>query len=132
MGRERSGMAKDCRRSLGKSFESIIPARVGALESVEKIIVGVPHTVQDDSVSLGISSGHIYSDTVVFSTQNAGSKSIHTKDGLVHPGEVMSLELSNYELGCSPGVYCSLFLANRRSYGRAIHKSFEVNGDGTG
>lgn len=111
-------------------FQSIIPAWVSALDSMEKIIAGEPHAVTNGSVLLAISAWHVYPNMIVFSGKT-GEKIIDMKDHLVHPAGVVSLGLSDSEPRVSRGVYWSLSLAHHRFYGRPIAKSSELNGDGS-
>ncbi|XXG98782.1 hypothetical protein Hte_005112 [Hypoxylon texense] len=108
-----------------RPYESIIPAWIEALQSMEKLICGEPLAVKNGSVLLGISAWHIYPNMIVFG--KGGEKLIDMNDPLVHSGGVMSLGLSDSR--ASRGIYWSLSLSNHKFYGGPVHKTTELHQD---
>ncbi|VUC33324.1 unnamed protein product [Clonostachys rosea] len=88
-----------------------------SLETMEKLVSGIPQEVRIGAAVLGIAAWHIYPDIHVFGSRNM---EVPMNDTLVQPGGVLSL-------GCSPsnsrpGVHWSLCLNNFKFYGRSVQK----------
>lgn len=102
-----------------KVFQGVIKAWVTAVETMDKLIAGMPQAVQDGASLVGLSAWHIYPDMAVFSPELA---EIKMDDPLVAPGGLLSIGLANTPRtsGENNGVYWSLSLAQLRFYGRPV------------
>jgi hypothetical protein len=102
-----------------KVFPSVIKTWTVAVETMDKLITGMPLAVQNGATLLGLSAWHLYPDISVFSPQLS---QVQMDDPLVVKGGVLSLGLSAAPQTSreSHGVYWSLSLAQLRHYGRPV------------
>ncbi|KAF9872260.1 hypothetical protein CkaCkLH20_10352 [Colletotrichum karsti] len=97
-------------------YSSVIDAWTTSLVVVDKLVQGIPQSVKDGSVGLGLASWHIYPDMLVLGDSQ---KEISQKDDVVAPGALLTigLHLRGQE---QTGVHWSLPLSHLRYYGRPI------------
>lgn len=99
-------------------FSGVTEAWKLALETMEKLISGMPHEVHNGAAVLGVAAWHIYPDIHVFGRKNID---VRFEDPLVAEGGFLSL-------GCSPagtlsgGIHWSLCLNNLKYYGHPVQK----------
>jgi hypothetical protein len=104
-------------------FSSVIPAWRSALESMEKLIGGMPHAANAGPPLLALSSWHLYPDLLA-----VGEKEVHVKfnDPLVSPGGRLTIGLDTLgEEG--RGIHWSLSLAHLKFYGSPVISNGEYN-----
>lgn len=104
---------------------SVIAAWTSALETMEKLICGMPQAVQDGAALLGIRSWYIYPDIAVFGTRTVD---IRMADPLVTNGGLLTLGLSQSRADTN-GVYWCLSLAHLRHYGRPVQTERQLRDD---
>ncbi len=106
-------------------YESVMAAWVSSMKTLECLIKGMPQSIKDGAVLLGLSSWHIYPDLVVLGDRVT---SVEFRDTLVGTGGVLTIGLhrSATEDG---GISWSLSLAHLRFYGEAITASRSSNVD---
>jgi hypothetical protein len=100
-------------------FSSVIKAWVTAVETMDKLVRGMPQAVHDGACLLGLSAWHFYPDIAVFSPKVV---EITMSDPFVAAGGVLSIGLATtpHKSGENNGVYWSLSLAQLRFYGKPV------------
>ncbi len=98
-------------------YASVMQAWKTAMTTMDKLVGGMGHSVQDGSVLLGLSSWHLYPDIIIL-----GKVTTETKQGdsLIAPGGIVTIGLQGVEANQDRGVYWSLPLAHLRYYGDPI------------
>jgi hypothetical protein len=99
------------------TYRSVIEAWSLAMISVERLISGVPQSVTDGSVLLGLSAWHIYPDMLALEKSD---QFIKQKDKLVGQGGVLTIGLQSTSPQQDRGIYWSLPLACFRYYGDPV------------
>ncbi|OCL05909.1 hypothetical protein AOQ84DRAFT_224383 [Glonium stellatum] len=107
-------------------FTSVIAAWTTALQTMEKLISGMPQAAQDGASLLGLSAWHLYPDMAVLGP-NPIDLQMH--DPLVSRGGVLTLGLCASSGHNRLGVYWSLSLAHLRHYGHPVAVESELRGD---
>ncbi|KAK0380703.1 hypothetical protein CLIM01_01983 [Colletotrichum limetticola] len=97
-------------------YLSVIDAWKSSLLAADKLVQGMPQSIQDGSVLLGLASWHIYPDMVVL---GGAHKEIQQKDNLVPPGGLLTIGLE-FKTQEQAGVHWSLPLSHLRYYGRPV------------
>jgi hypothetical protein len=106
-------------------FSGVTEAWKLALETMEKLISGMPHEVHNGAAVLGVAAWHIYPDIHIFGRKNID---VRFEDPLVAEGGFLSL-------GCSPagalsgGIHWSLCLNNLKYYGHPVQKDRTMGGN---
>jgi hypothetical protein len=100
-----------------KVYASVMESWKSALLTLDKMIVGMPHSVQDGAVLLGLSSWHLYPEMHVL---GATPPNISQNDRLMHPGGLLTLGMVNHLRDTGEGVFWSLPLAYLRFYGDPV------------
>ncbi|CAJ0544261.1 Ff.00g035280.m01.CDS01 [Fusarium sp. VM40] len=105
-------------------FVSVIDAWKLAIETTEKLILGIPQEAQNGAAILGLSAWHIYPDIHVYGTKNT---QVSMNDELVGAGGILSLASCPSHGTESRGVYWSLCLSHLTFYGPPVkrHQSLE-------
>jgi hypothetical protein len=98
-------------------YQSVIEAWSLAMISAEKLISGVPQSVSDGSILLGLSAWHIYPDLLALEKSD---RFIKQKDKLVDQGGVLTVGLQSASPRQDCGIYWSLPLAYFRYYGDPV------------
>lgn len=98
-------------------YASVMQAWKTAMITMDKLVGGMGHSVQDGSVLLGLSSWHLYPDLIVLGKVTAETKQ---GDSLIAPGGIVTIGLQGVEAHQDRGVYWSLPLAHVRYYGDPI------------
>ncbi|KAF2456673.1 hypothetical protein BDY21DRAFT_386143 [Lineolata rhizophorae] len=106
------------------TYKSVMDAWKLALTSMENIVSGIPQSVRNGSLLLGLASWHLFPDMNVM-----GSKHIAQKDSLVPAEAILTVGLQNSPSHEDVGVYWSLPLAHYRSYGHPPISSRSLCGD---
>jgi len=96
------------------TYESVKLAWVESLETMEKVVQGMPHNVYSGAVLLALMSWHIYPDMVVISSS---VQRIAYDDELVAAGGQITVGLQNSTPDTGGGLKWSLSLAHLRYYG---------------
>ena len=101
-------------------YNSVIEAWKVALESLERLVVGMPQSLHGNgAILLGLSAWHLYPDLLILSAPKEAAR-VNMKDTLIAPGRVLTIGLQ-MERGDDPqGVYWSLSLAHLRYYGDPV------------
>ena len=99
-------------------YSSVIAAWKSALESMEKLISGMPQAVNSGPTLLALSSWHLYPDILAVGQK---STEIRFNDQLVATGGVLTVGLAPSENSDSRGVYWSLSLAHLNYYGKPVN-----------
>lgn len=98
-------------------YRSVLDAWKSALSAVDKITEGMPHSITDGAVLLGLASWHLYSDMYVL---KADCPKISLRDPLVSSTGVVTLGIASHSPDNANGVYWSLPLAYLRYYGDLV------------
>lgn len=115
-------------------YKSVINAWVTTLKTVDMMIEGMPHSVQNGAVLIGLSAWHLYPDMIVLGSE---AKKIEQKDNLVDKRGILTLGLSTSGRSLSnkleimrDGVYWSLPLTHLRYYGDPVvtEKNMRIDG----
>jgi hypothetical protein len=108
-------------------YRGVTEAWKTALETVDKIIGGIPYSViRDGAVLAALSAWHLYPDIVVLGSQN---EEILQHDDLIALGGIVTIGLSGSDSEHGNGVYWSLSLAHLRYYGPPVMASRSINSD---
>lgn len=99
-------------------YSSVIAAWKSALESMEKLISGMPQAVNSGPTLLALSSWHLYPDILAVGQK---STEIRFNDQLVATGGVLTVGLAPSENSDGQGVYWSLSLAHLNYYGKPVN-----------
>ncbi|KAL1850169.1 hypothetical protein Daus18300_013037 [Diaporthe australafricana] len=100
------------------TYRSVMDAWTTALSTVEKLLEGVPQSINDGSVILALTSWHLYPDMFVV---GAGPNIISQHDPLYPKGTVITLgQSSRPPDATSDGVFWSLPLACLKYYGDPV------------
>lgn len=96
-------------------YEAVIEAWSNALVALERLIKGIPQSIQNGAVLLGLSSWHIYPDLSVAES----NQQVFQRDSLVEPGGIVTIGLQGKH-DDSQGLFWSLPLAHARYYGDPV------------
>lgn len=119
---------------MADGYKSVINAWITTLKTVDKMIEGMPHSVQNGAVLIALSAWHLYPDMIVL---GGTAKKIEQNDKLMDRKGVLTLGLStsgrslSHDLeDVSDGVYWSLPLKHLRYYGDPIvtEKNMRIDG----
>lgn len=105
---------------------SVMNAWKTAMVTMDKLVVGIGHSVREGSVLLGLASWHLYPDMIVLGTS---STEIKQHDSLVSPGGVTTIGLQGLHQESTKGVYWSLPLAYVRYCGDPIQVEGSISSD---
>ena len=94
------------------------------MQVLDNLIVGMPQSVHDADLLLGLSSWHLYPNMTVVHT-----RTIHVEqnDKLVAPGGIVTLGLRVPENEGTGGVLWSLPLSHLRYYGKPVRSTGELS-----
>ncbi|GJC88439.1 hypothetical protein ColLi_11277 [Colletotrichum liriopes] len=98
-------------------YQSVLNTWKSSMLAVDKLVQGMPQSIQDGSVLLGLASWHIYPDMLVLG--EGGPKEVSQQDDLVTPGALLTIGL-HMRTQDESGVYWSLPLSHLRYYGRPV------------
>jgi hypothetical protein len=104
-------------------YSSVMAAWTSALESMEKLVSGMPQATNIGPPLLALSSWHLYPDLLAI-----GDKEVPVRfnDALISPGGNLTIGLST-EDGEGRGVYWSLSLAHLNFYGSPVVSEGQFN-----
>ena len=129
--------------SKSKVYDSVISAWTSAMIALNKLIDGMPHSIEDSSILLALSAWHLYPDMSVLSTSN---HFIRQKDPLIDPRGILTLGLQSAQSAVAlhqhrkgdvtgtstgKGITWSLPLAYYRFYGNPVRKEKALNTNGS-
>ena len=98
-------------------YTSVMQAWKTAMITMDRLISGMGHSIQDGSTLLGLSSWHLYPDLVVLGNKTAEVKQ---KDSLIARGGIVTIGLQGSQGADDCGVHWSLSLAHVRFYGDPV------------
>ncbi|KAI1367472.1 hypothetical protein F5Y08DRAFT_336708 [Xylaria arbuscula] len=101
----------------------VIRAWSTAMNTMEKLIKGMPQRIHNGAALIAISAWHIYPDVDLFGSHTLA---IHQQDTLVQPGGRLTVGLEDAEPVSGQGVYWSLSLANLHYYGDPVYTTNHV------
>lgn len=107
-------------------LSSVLTAWKLALDSMERIISGMPQAANIGATLLGLSSWHIYPNLLVIGKETT---QVQLNDPLVSPGGVITVGLEPVGNNKSLGLYWSLSLAHMNYYGHPERTSANLNQD---
>ncbi|KAL8718927.1 MAG: hypothetical protein Q9181_008130, partial [Wetmoreana brouardii] len=122
-------------------YDSVISAWTSAMVVLNKLIEGMPHSIENSSILLALSAWHLFPDMSVLSTANHFVKQ---GDPLVDPRGILTLGLQSAHSAqnevsvlqkelevIGTGITWSLPLACYRFYGDPVRKDKALNTDGS-
>jgi hypothetical protein len=107
-------------------FVSVIDAWKLAVETTEKLILGIPQEAQNGAAILGLSAWHLYPDIHVYGNKNI---KVTMNDELVGAGGILSLASCPSQRTESRGVYWSLCLSHLTFYGPPVKRNQALDND---
>ncbi|ROV94955.1 hypothetical protein VMCG_08302 [Cytospora schulzeri] len=106
-------------------YLSVITAWSSALESIERLMSGMPQASNHGPCLLALSSWHLYPDIICMGQNSVSHK---FEDPLVRPGGTLTLGLAPPGGSALRGVFWSLSLAHLNFYGRRpVKREAELN-----
>ena len=109
-------------------YQSVVQAWISAMTAVDRLVQGMPQSIQDGAVLLGLSSWHLYPDMVVLGD---ASTEVQQTDPLFVTGGILTIGLElDVEEG-NNGVFWSLPLAHLRYYSGPVMSVKSMSTDGT-
>ena len=105
-------------------YSSIISAWISALESMEKLICGMPQAVNSGLILLALGAWYLYPDVVVLGCEPF---EICVKDSLIAPGGTITIGLAKPGSEVNNGLYWSLSLAHLKHYGCPVLTQGQLN-----
>ncbi|KAL8706900.1 MAG: hypothetical protein Q9201_000060 [Fulgogasparrea decipioides] len=119
-------------------YDSVISAWTSAMIVMNKLIEGMPHSIENGSILLALSAWHLFPDMSVLST---ASHFVKQGDPLIDPQGILTLGLQTAHSEFSApqkelevtgtGITWSLPLACYRFYGDPVRKDKALNTDGS-
>ncbi|KAF5646136.1 hypothetical protein F52700_1826 [Fusarium sp. NRRL 52700] len=98
-------------------YSSVIAAWKSALETMERLVKGMPQAVNEGSCLLALSAWHLYPDINI---EGSDTPPHQFSDPLVQSGGFLTLGLTRPREGDARGVFWSLSLAHLNFYGRPV------------
>ncbi|KAF5969581.1 hypothetical protein FBULB1_10155 [Fusarium bulbicola] len=99
-------------------FENVRSSWRYAMIAIDSLVKGLPQSVQDGAVLLGLSSWHLYPDMVVLG-KGPSPVRVEQKDDLINAAGLLTIGL-NIASSKHHGVYWSLPLSHLRYYGGPV------------
>jgi hypothetical protein len=87
------------------------------MTTMNKLMSGMRHSVQNESILLELSSWHLYPNIIILDKVITEAKQ---SDSLIAPGGIVTIELQGVEVNQVRGVYWSLPLAHVKHYEDSI------------
>lgn len=120
-------------------YDSVVSAWTSAMIALNRLIEGMPQSIENSSILLALSAWHLFPDMSVLSTSN---HFIKQEDPLIDPRGILTLGLQSMIPAVSlqqpserettgKGITWSLPLAYYRFYGDPIRKEKALNTDGS-
>jgi len=94
------------------------------MQLLDNLVAGIPQSIQNMEVLLGLSSWHLYPDMSVVHNK---AKHVYQKDDLVAPGGIMTIGLQTPPQEGAQGILWSLPLSHLRYYGRPVASKRELS-----
>ena len=107
-------------------LSSVLTAWISALESMEKLISGMPQAVNHGPTLLALGSWYLYPDILILGKDTAD---VRFNDLLVAPGGTLTVGLAKPGDDEHHGIYWSLSLAHLRYYGHPVETKQHLNYD---
>jgi hypothetical protein len=105
------------------NYAAVVKIWHNAMQVLDNLIVGMPQSVHDADLLLGLSSWHLYPNMTVVHTK---IKHVEQNDKLVAPGGIVTLGLRVPENEGTGGVLWSLPLSHLRYYGKPVRATGEL------
>lgn len=106
-------------------YHSVRNIWVKALTTVDKLVAGIPQSVQRADILLGISAWHLYPDMAVLSVE---VKNIYQRDTLIEQGGLLTIgQLQHHGHQTNTGVHWSLPLGHLRHHRKPVITSGRIN-----
>ncbi|CVL03295.1 uncharacterized protein FPRN_00027 [Fusarium proliferatum] len=99
-------------------FENVRSSWRSAMIAIDSLVKGLPQSVHDGSVLLGLASWHLYPDMIVLG-KGPSPVRVEQKDDLINPAGLLTIGL-NIANSTHHGVYWSLPLSHLRYYGGPV------------
>ncbi|PMD39621.1 hypothetical protein L207DRAFT_429144, partial [Hyaloscypha variabilis F] len=96
------------------TYESVKRAWITALETMEKVVQGMPYNIHDGSALLALISWHLYPDMVVI---GSAVQEVRYGDSLIPSSGQVTIGLQGSNSSSDHGLKWSLSLAHLRYYG---------------
>ena len=97
-------------------YESIMEAWIRAMETVDKLVAGIPQGVGDGAALVGLTAWHLYPDMEIYEDR---FKEARFGDTLIPPTALLTLGLKSAP-DAGEGIHWSLPLAKLRYYGDPV------------
>ncbi|KAF5544520.1 hypothetical protein FPHYL_11010 [Fusarium phyllophilum] len=107
-------------------YSSVIAAWKSAVETMERLVKGMPQAVNEGSCLLALSAWHLYPDITV---EGSDTPPLQFSDPLVQSGGFLTLGLARPREGDAHGVFWSLSLAHLNFYGRPVSRKARFDTD---
>ena len=122
--------------TIGNVYDSVIHSWTSAMIALNKLIEGMPHSIENSSILLALSAWHLFPNMSVLSSSNIFIKQ---DDPLIDSPGVLTLGLQSAQSAVSRssndlmgrGITWSLPLAFYRFYGGPVQKEKALNTDGS-
>ncbi|KAG7006607.1 protein transport protein sec72 [Physcia stellaris] len=122
--------------TIGNVYDSVIHSWTSAMIALNKLIEGMPHSIENSSILLALSAWHLFPNMSVLSSSNVFIKQ---DDPLIDSRGVLTLGLQSAQSAVSRssndlmgrGITWSLPLAFYRFYGDPVQKEKALNTDGS-
>ena len=114
----------DAQLSTGsRVYATIVETWHKAMQVLDRLIAGIPQSVENPEILLGLSSWHLYPDMEVVHDK---VKHVDQKDRLVAPGGIMTIGLHGKRQKDANGVVWSVPLSHLRYYGKPVPSKREL------
>jgi hypothetical protein len=93
------------------------------MQALDKLIAGIPQSIENPEILLGLSSWHLYPDMVIIHDK---AKPVNQEDRLVAPGGIMTIGLRGPWQKDAQGILWSVPLSHLRYYGKPVSSKREL------
>ncbi|KAL4723594.1 hypothetical protein ACLX1H_009232 [Fusarium chlamydosporum] len=107
-------------------YSSVMAAWKSAVETMEKLVKGMPQAVNEGSSLIALSAWHLYPDITV---GESDTLPLQFSDPLVQSGGFLTIGLARPHDGEARGVFWSLSLAHLNFYGRPVSRRARFDSD---
>jgi hypothetical protein len=107
-------------------YSSVIAAWKSAVETMDRLVKGMPQAVNEGSCLLTLSAWHLYPDITV---GGSDTPPLQFSDPLIRSGGFLTLGLARPRDGDAHGVFWSLSLAHLNFYGRPVPRKARFDSD---
>jgi hypothetical protein len=93
------------------------------MQALDKLIAGIPQSIENPEILLGLSSWHLYPDMAII---HGKARLVNQEDRLVAPGGIMTIGLRGPWQKDTQGILWSVPLSHLRYYGKPISSKREL------